>query len=158
MKLAPTYVLAWAVNEGYFPPVGSGEPGWFKRQIVSAAISASKEIKQRWPEATIICAEPLIHVAPRNRRRPAVRAAEQNRGGMFEAYDWIMGRDHPELGANGLIELKWSPPKLDAKASGPIRYPIADFFLTNAICRNSPTMRRCSEELVQGVQHKEAAE
>ena len=92
--------LAWAVNEGYFPPVGSGEPGWFKRQIVSAAISASKAIKQRWPEATIICAEPLIHVAPRNRRRPAVRAAEQNRGGMFEAYDWIMGRDHPELGGD----------------------------------------------------------
>jgi beta-glucosidase/6-phospho-beta-glucosidase/beta-galactosidase len=92
--------LAWAVNDGYFPRVGPDEQGWFKRQVVSAAISASKAIKQRWPEATIICAEPLIHVAPRNRRRPAVRAAEQNRGGMFEAYDWIMGRDHPELGGD----------------------------------------------------------
>jgi NADH-quinone oxidoreductase subunit G len=69
-----------------------------------------------------------------------------------------MVKDYPQLGRDGLIDLNWSPPKLDAKASGPIRYPIADFFLTNAICRNSPTMHRCSEELVKGVQFKEAAE
>jgi len=66
--------------------------------------------------------------------------------------------EHPELGRDGLIDLPWAPPKLDAKAEGPIRYPIADFFLTNAICRNSPTMQRCSEELVHGVDVKEAAE
>src|SRR4051812_21859293 len=66
--------------------------------------------------------------------------------------------EYPQLGRNGLIDLPWSPPKLDAKASGPIRYPIGDFFLTNAICRASPTMQRCSEELVRGVQFQEAAE
>jgi NADH-quinone oxidoreductase subunit G len=66
--------------------------------------------------------------------------------------------EHPELGRDGVIELNWSPPKLDAKAEGQIRYPIAEFFLTNAICRNSPTMHRCSEELVHGVSFKEAAE
>ncbi len=69
-----------------------------------------------------------------------------------------MIKEHPELGREGLIDLPWAPPELDAKAEGPIRYPIADFFLTNAICRNSPTMQRCSEELVRGVQFKEAAE
>jgi NADH-quinone oxidoreductase subunit G len=69
-----------------------------------------------------------------------------------------MVKEYPQLGRDGLIDLPWSPPKLDAKASGPIRYPIADFFLTNAICRNSPTMRRCSEELVQGLHYEEAAE
>ena len=69
-----------------------------------------------------------------------------------------MVADHPQLGRDGLIDLPWAPPKLDAKAEGPIRYPIADFFLTNAICRNSPTMQRCSEELVQGLHYKEAAE
>jgi NADH-quinone oxidoreductase subunit G len=69
-----------------------------------------------------------------------------------------MVADYPQLGRDGLIDLPWSPPKLAAKAEGAIRYPIADFFLTNAICRNSPTMRRCSEELVQGVGIKEAAE
>jgi NADH-quinone oxidoreductase subunit G len=66
--------------------------------------------------------------------------------------------EYPELGREGLIDLPWAPPKLSAKAEGPVRYPIADFFLTNAICRNSPTMRRCSEELVHGVDVREAAE
>jgi NADH-quinone oxidoreductase subunit G len=69
-----------------------------------------------------------------------------------------MVKEYPQLGRDGLIELPWSPPRLDAKASGPIRYPIADFFLTNAICRNSPTMQRCSEELVHKLHYEEAAE
>jgi NADH-quinone oxidoreductase subunit G len=79
----------------------------------------------------------------------------------FDNYDQLrsqMIRDYPELGRDGLIDLPWSPPKLETKAEGRIRYPIADFFLTNAICRNSPTMRRCSEELVQGLHYEEAAE
>jgi NADH-quinone oxidoreductase subunit G len=66
--------------------------------------------------------------------------------------------EFPQLASEGLIELPWSPPKLSAKAEGPISYPIRDFFLTNAICRNSPTMRICSDELVHGVEVREAAE
>jgi NADH-quinone oxidoreductase subunit G len=80
----------------------------------------------------------------------------------FDNYDQLrsqMIKDFPQLGRrDALIDLPWAPPKLPAKAEGPIRYPIGDFFLTNAICRNSPTMQRCSEELVRGVQFKEAAE
>jgi len=79
----------------------------------------------------------------------------------FDNYNQLrqhMIADYPQLGRDGLVDLPWSPPKLDAKASGPIRYPIADFFLTNAICRNSPTMQRCSEELVQQLHYEEAAE
>jgi NADH-quinone oxidoreductase subunit G len=79
----------------------------------------------------------------------------------FDSFDQLraaMIKEFPQLGRDGVIDLPWSPPKLDAKASGPVRYPIQDFFLTNAICRNSPTMQRCSEELVQGVQFQEAAE
>ena len=91
---------AWAVNEGYFPRVGPDEPGWFKRQLVRAAISASRAIKQRWPETTIAWAEPLIHIAPHNRRRATVRDAERNLQGMYEAYDLIMGMTEPELGGD----------------------------------------------------------
>ena len=47
---------------------------------------------ERWPDATIVWAEPLIHIAPHDRRRQTVRAAEQNLQGMYEAYDWIIGR------------------------------------------------------------------
>jgi NADH-quinone oxidoreductase subunit G len=79
----------------------------------------------------------------------------------FDNFDQLRAKlvkEFPELGRDGLIDLPWAPPKLKAKAEGPIRYPIGDFFLTNAICRASPTMQRCSEELVKGMQFKEAAE
>ena len=95
--------LSWAVDDGYFPQVGPGEPGWIKDQLVKTAISAAKAIKREWPRATIIWAEPLIHVAPHNRRRQTVRRAEQNLQGMYEAYDWIMGRARPELGGDASL-------------------------------------------------------
>jgi NADH-quinone oxidoreductase subunit G len=79
----------------------------------------------------------------------------------FDSYDELRARmidEFPQLGRNGLVDLPWSPPKLPTKAEGSIRYPIGDFFLTNAICRNSPTMQRCSEELVRGIEFLDAAE
>ena len=79
----------------------------------------------------------------------------------FDSFDQLrkkMIREYPQLGRDGLVDLPWAPPKLDAKAEGPVRYPIADFYLTNAICRASPTMRRCSEELLHGREFQEAAE
>ena len=65
----------------------------------------------------------------------------------------------PALGQEGLANYGWAEPKLDAKVSGKIAdYPIKDFYLTNSICRASPTMQRCSAELVHGQQWLEAAE
>jgi len=105
--------MSWAVEVGYFPRVGPDEAGWLKRQLVRTAISAAKAIRERWPAATIVWAEPLVHVAPRSRRRPDVRAAEQYRQGQFEAYDWITGRAEPELGGDpslaDLIGLNFYP-------------------------------------------------
>ena len=92
--------MSWAVQDGYFPPVGPGEHGSFKGQLVRSAIMASKAIRQQWPGTTIIGAEPLIHIAPHDRRRRTVRQAEQNLQGMVEAYDWIMGLARPELGGD----------------------------------------------------------
>jgi len=69
-----------------------------------------------------------------------------------------MAAEVPELGEEGLVRYAWAPPKLAANASGPVGYPIADFYLTNAICRASPTMQRCSAELVHGEDFAEAAE
>ena len=79
----------------------------------------------------------------------------------FDRFDQLPRGDdrrRARAGQEGIIDMPWSPPKLDAKASGPVSYPIKDFYLTNAICRASPTMRRCSEELVQGAEYLEAAE
>lgn len=70
-----------------------------------------------------------------------------------------MGRDTPGLASEGLRVFDWNPPKLDEKAQGVIEaYPIKDFYLTNAICRASPTMQRCSAELLHGESFAEAAE
>jgi NADH-quinone oxidoreductase subunit G len=70
-----------------------------------------------------------------------------------------MAQEVPALGRLGLAELDWAPPPLLATASGSIaRYPIDDFYLTNAICRASPTMQRCSAELIHGESFAEAAE
>jgi NADH-quinone oxidoreductase subunit G len=69
-----------------------------------------------------------------------------------------MGVDTPDLATLGLKSFAWSAPALGATGSGTVAYPIQDFYLTNAICRASPTMQRCSAELVHGVDFAEAAE
>jgi NADH-quinone oxidoreductase subunit G len=70
-------------------------------------------------------------------------------------------RDHPDFARPNLIAFDWAPPKLKAvkigKGTG-LTYPIADFYLTNAIARSSPTMQRCSAELLHGETFAEAAE
>jgi len=92
--------LSWAVDDGYFPPVGPNQRGWMKDQLVRTAITAARAIKQRWPRATIVWAEPLIHIAPHDHRRQTIRGAKANLQGMYEAYDWIMGTARPELGGD----------------------------------------------------------
>jgi beta-glucosidase/6-phospho-beta-glucosidase/beta-galactosidase len=92
--------LSWAVDDGYFPRVGPERQGWFKDQLVRTAISAARAIREHWPRATIVWAEPLIHIAPHDRRRRTVEGAKRNLQGMYEAYDWILGRARPELGGD----------------------------------------------------------
>lgn len=92
--------LSWAVDDGYFPHVGPERRGWFKNQLVKTAITATRAIKQRWPESTVVWAEPLIHIAPHDQRRQTVRGARQNLRGMYEAYDWLIGSAQPELGGD----------------------------------------------------------
>jgi len=79
----------------------------------------------------------------------------------FDRFDQLRSRmieEYPQLGTQGLIKFNWAPPKLPAKAEGPVVYPIRDFYLTNAITRSSPTMHACSEELIHGRAVQEAAE
>jgi len=98
--------MSWAVEVGYFPRVGPKQVGWLKRQLVRTAIVAAKAIRDRWSNATIVWAEPLVHIVPRSHRRAEVRAAEARRLGQFEAYDWLTGRAEPELGGDpSLVDL-----------------------------------------------------
>jgi NADH-quinone oxidoreductase subunit G len=77
----------------------------------------------------------------------------------LDALRTAMGASVPALGQEGLVNYDWSEPKLPADPKGKIAdYPIKDFYLTNSICRASPTMQRCSSELVHGEEFLEAAE
>ncbi len=78
----------------------------------------------------------------------------------FPALRAAMAAEVPALGQEGLADYGWSVPTLPASPSGAITgYPIKDFYLTNAICRASPTMQQCSAEITHGAtQLLEAAE
>ncbi len=64
----------------------------------------------------------------------------------------------PALGVEGLADYGRSLPKGGGKAEGVIAYPIKDHYQVNAICRASPTLQRCSAELLRGEEFAEAAE
>jgi NADH-quinone oxidoreductase subunit G len=80
----------------------------------------------------------------------------------FDTLDQLraaMAAEVPALGQEGLAGYDWNPPSLPDKPTADIAdYPIKDFYLTNAICRASLTMQRCSSELVHGEEFLEAAE
>jgi NADH-quinone oxidoreductase subunit G len=68
--------------------------------------------------------------------------------------------EHPHLVVPGLTLFDPLPaPAAPAPAvSGAIVYPIDDFYLTNPIARASPTLQRCSAEILHGQTFQEAAE
>ncbi|MCC2600994.1 NADH-quinone oxidoreductase subunit NuoG [Sphingopyxis yananensis] len=77
----------------------------------------------------------------------------------FDACRAAMVAEVPALGVEGLADYGWTVPKLPSNPEArEIGTPIKDFYLTNAICRASPTMQRCSDELIHGVEFVEAAE
>ena len=66
---------------------------------------------------------------------------------------------YPHLAEEGLADVAAAGDVGVASAvSGPIIYPIADFYLTNPIARASETMQRCSAEILHKDEYAEAAE
>jgi NADH-quinone oxidoreductase subunit G len=81
----------------------------------------------------------------------------------FDSFDELraaMVAEVPALGTEGLADYGALPAApAGAKAEGVIAgYPIKDRYLTNAIGRASPTLQRCSAELIHGESFAEAAE
>jgi NADH-quinone oxidoreductase subunit G len=66
----------------------------------------------------------------------------------------------PRLGVPGLSPVDPLPAFAGSapNVSGEIVYPIEDFYLTNPIARASPTLQRCSAEILHGQSFQEAAE
>jgi len=77
----------------------------------------------------------------------------------IDALRMAMIAEVPTLGVQGLAGYPWNVPTLPSiPVSGTFGLPISDFYLTNAICRASPTMQRCSDEIIHGNAYAEAAE
>jgi NADH-quinone oxidoreductase subunit G len=80
----------------------------------------------------------------------------------FDTYDGLraaMFAEIPALATEGLAHFEWNPSKLPKSPKAEMAgYPIKDFYLTNAICRASPTMQQCSAEILHGAEMLEAAE
>ncbi|WP_239805643.1 NADH-quinone oxidoreductase subunit NuoG [Croceicoccus hydrothermalis] len=80
----------------------------------------------------------------------------------FDSFDELrsaMHKEVPSLAIDGLAEFGATLPAGGGEASGVIdAYPVKDYYLSNAICRASPTMQRCSAELLHGEEVAEAAE
>ncbi|MBA3677794.1 MAG: NADH-quinone oxidoreductase subunit G [Sphingosinicella sp.] len=69
--------------------------------------------------------------------------------------------EFPAFARPGLVTYEWAPPALPTakiEKNRAIFYPIRDFYLTNPIARSSPTLQRCSAEILHGQEFLEAAE
>ncbi|MFN2386360.1 MAG: beta-glucosidase [Thermoanaerobaculia bacterium] len=85
-------------EEGFFFPYARGRGDDLKRQLVRAAIAASRVIREAAPSARIIHTDPIINIVA-DPTRPEDRAkAEGYRLSQFAAWDMIAGRVEPELG------------------------------------------------------------
>jgi beta-glucosidase/6-phospho-beta-glucosidase/beta-galactosidase len=91
--------LSWAGgDEAYLNPFEHGRGHELKEQLVRASLAATRAIRSVLPEARIVSPEPVIHIVGRPDVEDDRRHAEEYRQSMFEAWDMLLGRSHPELG------------------------------------------------------------
>ena len=91
--------FSWAAGDiGILNPFAHGRGAEMKQQLVRAALAAVRVLRRELPGVTIISPEPVIHIIG----DPAIpgdqESAEAYRRSMFEAWDMLTGRLHPELG------------------------------------------------------------
>ena len=92
---------AWAGGDvGRFNPCAQGRGPELNRQLVRAAIAATRAIRSVDPSAKFVCAEPLINVLPSSGDPDHIRAAESKRLSQYESIDLLTGRLEPELGGS----------------------------------------------------------
>lgn len=93
--------LSWGGGEdAHIFPFARRRGGEMKRQLVRAFIAASDAIRSELPNFRLVAPEPVIHIVGDPARPDDMREAEAYRTAMFEAWDMLRGRLHPELGGN----------------------------------------------------------
>ena len=93
--------VSWAGGDvEYLNPFQRGRGNELKLQLVRAGLQAAKAFVAQIPGTRLVWPEPVIHIAG-NAAEPAdEQQAEAYRLAMFEAWDMIAGRAHPELGGS----------------------------------------------------------
>lgn len=83
---------------GDLNPFARGRGPVLKRQLVQAYLAAAAALRAVDGRATIVTAEPLIHVMPADRSEAAIGRAAAHDEFQFEALDMMLGRVAPEMG------------------------------------------------------------
>jgi hypothetical protein len=93
--------LSWAGGDsGFLNPFAQERGGELKAQLVRAALLANRALRSELPDVTIFSPEPVIHIVGDPAKPGDVSSAEAYRLSMFEAWDMLSGRLHPELGGD----------------------------------------------------------
>jgi hypothetical protein len=97
----PSY-FAWAAGEvGRFAPHSQGRGEELKVVLIRAAIAGINAIRAAVPSARIVNVDPLCNVVPPNGRMDLLGEAQDfNYRAVFESWDMLAGRVHPELGGS----------------------------------------------------------
>jgi hypothetical protein len=91
--------VAWGGgDEAHINPFCKGRGHELKRQLVRAAVQASKVLRSELRNVRLVSPEPVIHIVGDPKRPDDVREAEAYRLAMFQAWDMLTGRLDPELG------------------------------------------------------------
>jgi hypothetical protein len=85
-------------DQGFLNPFAENRGPELKRQLVSAAIVATKAVWSVTKSVRLVSPEPVIHIVGNPLVPGDAEAAERYRCSMFEAWDMLSGRLHPELG------------------------------------------------------------
>lgn len=94
--------FAWAGGEvGRFAPHCFGRGPELKLSLIRAAIAGINRIRSVLPEARMVNVDPICRVVPpADHFDPHAHARDFNHRAVFEAWDMISGRTHPELGGS----------------------------------------------------------
>ena len=97
----PSY-FAWAAGEaGLFAPYATGRGPELKRRLIQAAIQGINAIRAVCPSARFVNADALCRVvAPPGNAELQRHADEFNSVAVFESWDMLCGRKHPEYGGS----------------------------------------------------------
>jgi glycosyltransferase involved in cell wall biosynthesis len=90
--------LSWAGGDrAYLNPYATGRGAELKAQLVRGYLRASDALRMELENVRLVSPEPVIHIVGDPNRPDDVREAAEYRSSMFEAWDMIAGRVHPEL-------------------------------------------------------------